>query len=67
MEANLTNEPNNVDIETIKKAVRQILIAVGEDPDRDGLKDAAAGRSHVRRDVFRIELRPRTAPQSRLS
>ncbi|MEM7784163.1 MAG: GTP cyclohydrolase I FolE [Planctomycetota bacterium] len=27
----------NIDLETIKKAVREILVAVGEDPDRPGL------------------------------
>ena len=30
-------EPIEVDLERIAKAVREILIAVGEDPDRDGL------------------------------
>ena len=30
-------EPNGVDIARIEKAVREILLAIGEDPDRDGL------------------------------
>ncbi len=33
----LTTKP--VDLESIEAAVRQILAAVGEDPDRDGLQD----------------------------
>ncbi|MFP4055108.1 MAG: GTP cyclohydrolase I FolE [Phycisphaerae bacterium] len=32
-----TTPTHSVDIETIKQAVRDILIAVGEDPDREGL------------------------------
>ncbi len=32
-----TSQP--VDLERIKKAVREILFAVGEDPDREGLQD----------------------------
>ena len=31
--------PDKVDTERIKKAVREILLAVGEDVDREGLKD----------------------------
>ncbi len=35
-----TNEPvGAVDIERIERAVREILISVGENPDRDGLRD----------------------------
>ncbi len=30
-------EPNGIDAARIEKAVREILIAIGEDPDRDGL------------------------------
>ncbi len=32
----------SVDLERIEKAVREILIAVGEDPDRDGLRKTPA-------------------------
>ena len=31
------SETNGIDIARIEKAVREILIAIGEDPDRDGL------------------------------
>lgn len=33
----MTDVPENVDLDAIKQAVRTILSAVGEDPDRDGL------------------------------
>ena len=33
------NEPTAVDHERIRKAVREILLAVGEDPDREGLRE----------------------------
>ncbi|MFW2380491.1 MAG: GTP cyclohydrolase I FolE [Acidimicrobiales bacterium] len=33
---------DGVDVDRIQSAVREILIAVGEDPDRDGLKDTPA-------------------------
>jgi GTP cyclohydrolase I len=32
-------DPYQVDAPRIEKAVREILIAIGEDPDRDGLRD----------------------------
>ena len=32
-------EPARVDLPRIERAVREILVAVGEDPDRDGLQD----------------------------
>ncbi len=35
-------EPYKVDAPRIEKAVREILIAIGEDPDRDGLRDTPA-------------------------
>jgi GTP cyclohydrolase I len=31
--------PGGVDVERIARAVREILIAIGEDPDRDGLRN----------------------------
>jgi GTP cyclohydrolase I len=37
MDINLIDKP--VDTEAIQKAVRQILVAIGEDPEREGLKD----------------------------
>lgn len=33
-----TKDPGPVDLDRIEAAVREILLAIGEDPDRDGLK-----------------------------
>jgi GTP cyclohydrolase I len=41
-ELELADEREPVDQERIERAVREILIAVGEDPDRDGLLDTPA-------------------------
>lgn len=41
-----------VDQERIERAVREILIAVGEDPDRDGLCDTPARVARMYREVF---------------
>jgi GTP cyclohydrolase I len=38
----VTSGPYEVDAPRIEKAVREILIAIGEDPDRDGLRDTPA-------------------------
>jgi GTP cyclohydrolase I len=38
-EANCLPTADGVDQERIRKAVREILLAVGEDPDRDGLRE----------------------------
>ena len=43
---------DTVDLAAIKGAVRTILRAVGEDPDRDGLLDPASCGEDVRGDVF---------------
>ncbi len=34
----MSGESSGVDIERVERAVREILIAIGEDPDRDGLQ-----------------------------
>ena len=35
----MTDEPKNVDFQAIEAAMRSILVALGEDPDREGLLD----------------------------
>ena len=56
-----------VDLARIEKAVREILIAVGEDPDRDGLRaHAGPGRPGVRRAVRRPAGRPGAGPHHHL-
>ncbi|HEX5596236.1 MAG TPA: GTP cyclohydrolase I FolE [Micromonosporaceae bacterium] len=41
-----------VDLERIEKAVREILIAVGEDPDRDGLRKTPARVARAYAELF---------------
>ena len=56
-----------MDLARIEKAVREILEAIGEDPDRDGLRaHARAGRPHVRRDLRRAPRGPDRAPHRHL-
>ncbi len=43
----------NVDHERIRRAVREILIAVGEDPDREGLVDTPDRVARMYAEVFR--------------
>ena len=42
----------SVDLERIEKAVREILIAVGEDPDRDGLQRTPARVARAYAELF---------------
>jgi len=42
----------DVDIDKIKSAVRDILEAVGEDPDREGLKDTPRRVAHMYQEMF---------------
>lgn len=44
---------NPVDLPRIQRAVREILIAVGEDPDREGLLDTPARVARMYAEVFR--------------
>ena len=41
--------PASIDLERVERAVRELLLAIGEDPDRDGLIDTPArvARSYV--------------------
>ena len=45
-------DTTNVDIESIKEAVRMILSAVGEDPDREGLVETPRRVAHMYREMF---------------
>ena len=50
----------DVDQERIKAAVREILLAVGEDPDREGLRDTPARVARMYADLFSgIDKEPR--------
>lgn len=50
----LTGRPveDAVDLGRIEKAVREILIAVGEDPDRDGLQQTPARVARAYAELF---------------
>ena len=55
---------SNVDIPRIEKAVREILLAVGEDPDREGLiEDTQPRRPRVRRADGGLIRRSEAPPQ----
>ncbi|MCL2303754.1 MAG: GTP cyclohydrolase I FolE [Planctomycetaceae bacterium] len=41
-----------IDIPRIEQAVREILVAVGEDPDREGLKETPARVARMYRELF---------------
>ncbi|MFI4910751.1 MAG: GTP cyclohydrolase I FolE [Sedimentisphaeraceae bacterium JB056] len=44
---------DNIDIEKIKRAVRDILEAVGEDPDREGLQETPDRVARMYKELFR--------------
>ena len=44
--------PAPIDLERAERAVREILLAIGEDPDRDGLKDTPARVARAYREIF---------------
>src|SRR3954471_24509117 len=46
------DSPARVDLERIRHAVREILIAVGEDPDREGLRDTPDRVARMYAEVF---------------
>ena len=47
----MIDETTGVDIARIEAAVREILLAIGEDPERDGLqRTPATRRGNVRRE-----------------
>ncbi len=45
--------PPEVDLDRIARAVREILLAVGEDPDREGLRDTPARVARMYAELFR--------------
>ena len=44
--------PRPIDLERAERAVREILFAIGEDPDRDGLKDTPARVARSYQEIF---------------
>ena len=54
-EPKLVDEPkfaDEVDVERIERAVREILLAIGEDPDRDGLLGTPSRVARMYSDIF---------------
>ena len=45
-------QAGDVDLERIAQAIREILVAVGEDPDREGLRDTPERVAHMYAEVF---------------
>ena len=45
--------PEGIDLERIERAVREILVAVGEDPDRDGLAETPRRVARSYAELFR--------------
>lgn len=52
MMSNSNNATIEVDHERIEKAVREILLAVGEDPDREGLQETPARVARMYAEMF---------------
>jgi GTP cyclohydrolase I len=44
--------PSQIDLERVERAVRELLIAIGEDPDRDGLKETPARVARSYSEIF---------------
>lgn len=53
MEATLEADRKNVDLPRMEAAVREILVAVGEDPDREGLRETPARVARMYAEMFR--------------
>jgi len=50
---NNSSPSNPIDTQRIERAVREILLAVGEDPDRDGLRETPARVARMYAELFR--------------
>src|SRR6478752_769401 len=46
------SQPASVDLARIERAVREILVAVGEDPDREGLLETPARVARMYAEMF---------------
>jgi GTP cyclohydrolase IA len=52
-DSNASPSVNKVDLPRIERAVREILIAVGEDPDREGLRGTPGRMARMYAELFR--------------
>ena len=48
----MSDKPEQVDRVRIESAVREILLAVGEDPDREGLRETPARVARMYEELF---------------
>jgi len=48
----MSNAKAKVDVKTIERAVREILAAIGEDPDREGLRDTPGRVARMYQELF---------------
>jgi GTP cyclohydrolase I len=63
-QASLATPPDGVDLPRIQRAVREILIAVGENPDREGLLETPARVARMYAEMFAgLKLDPRVHTQ----
>jgi GTP cyclohydrolase I len=63
-QAPLATPPDGVDLPRIQRAVREILIAVGENPDREGLLETPARVARMYAEMFAgLKLDPRVHTQ----
>jgi GTP cyclohydrolase I len=46
------SDESPIDIERVERAVREILAAIGEDPDRDGLRNTPRRIAHMYEEIF---------------
>jgi GTP cyclohydrolase IA len=46
------NAPSRVDLERASAAVRELLLAIGEDPDREGLRETPARVARAYQEIF---------------
>jgi len=44
--------PAPIDLDRVERAVRELLLAIGEDPDREGLRDTPARVARSYREIF---------------
>jgi GTP cyclohydrolase IA len=66
--ARTVSVPITVDLERIRRAVREILLAVGEDPDREGLRETPDRVARMYAEVFQgIHQDPRQHLQKRFT
>jgi GTP cyclohydrolase IA len=50
--ATSTAAPDGIDLDRIRRAVREILLAIGEDPERDGLRETPDRVARMYAEVF---------------